>query len=111
MRARKVTRRALHCCGYLLCLTWLLTLPTRAEAAGPFMAADDRVWSPRVYSFDAVRSVRQTRTLGPGETVERELTGGQAHVYEFMLAADNYMRLVVEQRGIDVAVLTTSRST
>ena len=104
MRARKDTRRMLYCCGHLLCLACLLALPIRAGAARPFMATGDRVWVPRVYSFGARPSAQETSTLGPGRSVERELIGGQAHVYELMLAADHYIRLVVEQRGIDVVV-------
>src|SRR5262245_17705007 len=37
-----------------------------------------------------------------GKTVSRELAGGQAHSYRITLAAGEYLRVVVEQRGIDV---------
>lgn len=40
--------------------------------------------------------------LEQGQTVERELAGGQVHPYRLMLAADQYSHLVVEQKGIDV---------
>src|SRR5262249_14086245 len=39
---------------------------------------------------------------GPGQ--ERELAGGEVHVYRFRLAARQFVRLTVDQRGIDVAV-------
>ncbi|HEX7317468.1 MAG TPA: CHAT domain-containing protein [Pyrinomonadaceae bacterium] len=84
MGKTKYTRRVLRGFGHLLCLACLLTPPPRAEAA----------W----------RGAQEARRLGAGESAERELNGGQAHVYEFSLAADQYLRVVVEQRGIDVVV-------
>ena len=45
-----------------------------------------------------------TTTLVPGATIERELTGGRQHVYRLALAAGEYARVIVEQRGVDVVV-------
>ncbi|HEV8486799.1 MAG TPA: tetratricopeptide repeat protein [Blastocatellia bacterium] len=45
-----------------------------------------------------------TRRLEPGPPVERELGGGGTHLYELTLASGQYLRLVVDQRGIDVVV-------
>ncbi len=39
-----------------------------------------------------------------GTPLERELKGGQTHAYRLALAAHQYLRLVVEQQGIDVVV-------
>ncbi|MGH9837263.1 MAG: tetratricopeptide repeat protein [Blastocatellia bacterium] len=39
-----------------------------------------------------------------GKPIERELAGGQSHAYQMALAAGQYLNVVVEQRGIDVAV-------
>jgi CHAT domain-containing protein/tetratricopeptide (TPR) repeat protein len=44
------------------------------------------------------------RTLEPNQPIERELAGGQAHLYQLTLAAGHYLHLIVEQRGIDVVV-------
>ncbi|MCI0420171.1 MAG: tetratricopeptide repeat protein, partial [Acidobacteria bacterium] len=41
-------------------------------------------------------------TLEPGKPIERELTGGQVHSYQISLSAGQYLRVMVEQRGIDV---------
>jgi CHAT domain-containing protein/tetratricopeptide (TPR) repeat protein len=38
------------------------------------------------------------------ESVERELKGGEAHVYEIDATANQFFRVVVDQRGIDVVV-------
>jgi CHAT domain-containing protein/Tfp pilus assembly protein PilF len=42
--------------------------------------------------------------LTPGAPVERELKGGEAHSYRITLAAGQYLRAVVDQRGIEVAL-------
>lgn len=42
--------------------------------------------------------------LDPGKPIERELLGGQAHSYRLRLAAGEYLHVVVEQRGVNVAV-------
>ena len=38
------------------------------------------------------------------ESVERELKGGEAHVYEIVATANQFVRVVVDQRGIDVVI-------
>lgn len=53
----------------------------------------------------AAQSEAQARTLKLGEPVERELAGGQQHAYQITLNAGQYLNVVVEQRGIDVAVV------
>jgi CHAT domain-containing protein len=42
--------------------------------------------------------------LVAGKAVEREIQGGQEHLYSLTLAAGEYAGVTVEQRGIDVAV-------
>src|SRR4030095_7534991 len=44
------------------------------------------------------------RQLEPGQTVERELTGGESHTYQITLQAGQFLRIVLEQKGIDVVV-------
>ena len=44
------------------------------------------------------------RPLEPGKPIERDLAGGQSHSYQLTLAADQYLLVAVEQRGIDVVV-------
>lgn len=48
--------------------------------------------------------LQEIDSLQPGKPVERELTGGQSHSFEIAMNADQYSQIVVEQRGIDVAV-------
>ncbi len=44
------------------------------------------------------------RPLETGKPIERELAGGQQHLYQLSLSAGQYLHVVVEQRGIDVVV-------
>lgn len=42
--------------------------------------------------------------LVKGQAVERELAGGEVHVYQINVAAGQFLHVVVDQRGIDVVV-------
>ncbi|HKX27680.1 MAG TPA: tetratricopeptide repeat protein [Blastocatellia bacterium] len=44
------------------------------------------------------------RELEPGKPVKRELAGGQRHRYRVKLGADQFLKVVVEQDGVDVVV-------
>src|SRR5215813_9172465 len=52
----------------------------------------------------ATPSAQESDSLEPGKPVERELSGGQSHSYKITMISGQYLRVVVEQRGIDVAV-------
>jgi CHAT domain-containing protein/tetratricopeptide (TPR) repeat protein len=55
-------------------------------------------------SSAAAQSDRDVQLLEPDKPVERELAGGQSHSYRIALTAGQYLRVVAEQRGIDVVV-------
>jgi CHAT domain-containing protein len=42
--------------------------------------------------------------LEEGRPIERELAGGETHSFQVRLAAGQYLRVVVDQRGIDIAL-------
>jgi CHAT domain-containing protein/Tfp pilus assembly protein PilF len=52
----------------------------------------------------AAPSAQESISLEPGKPVERALSGGQSHFYKITMISGQYLRIVVEQRGIDVAV-------
>src|SRR6266508_3877052 len=52
----------------------------------------------------AAQSAQESVSLEPGKPVERELSGGQSHFYKITMISGQYSHIVVEQRGIDVAV-------
>jgi len=50
------------------------------------------------------QSTSEVTTLKLGVPVERELAGGQSHNFQIDLAAGQYVRVVIVQRGIDVVL-------
>lgn len=52
----------------------------------------------------AAQNDKDTPALEPGKPIERELTGDQTHSYSIMLAANQFLHVVVEQKGIDVVI-------
>lgn len=57
-----------------------------------------------VASGSTRRSGTDAHALGYGETVEQEIDKGGAHDYRLTLTANQFLRVVVEQRGIDVVL-------
>jgi hypothetical protein len=43
------------------------------------------------------------QTLEPGKPHKRRLAGGQQHTHRIRLAADQFLKAVIEQDGVDVA--------
>jgi tetratricopeptide (TPR) repeat protein len=50
------------------------------------------------------RSQQEDAALTLGKPIERNLAGNEAHSYKIVLAANQYLHVIVEQRGIDVVV-------
>jgi CHAT domain-containing protein/Flp pilus assembly protein TadD len=63
-----------------------------------------RTQEPEANAGKPAQNPPDLRPLGTGRVVERELQGGQSHVYQIQLAAGQYLSVLVEQRGIDVAI-------
>src|SRR5262245_12041846 len=53
---------------------------------------------------NATQSDQKSDSLEPGKPIERELSGGQSHSYKITMVSGQYLHVVVEQKGIDVAV-------
>jgi CHAT domain-containing protein/Tfp pilus assembly protein PilF len=47
---------------------------------------------------------KEVQALEPSRKVRRELAGGQLHTYQIRLSADQFLKAVVEQDGIDVVI-------
>jgi CHAT domain-containing protein/Tfp pilus assembly protein PilF len=45
---------------------------------------------------------KDARLLEPGKTIKRELPGANSHIYQISLSAGQYLKVIVEQQGIDV---------
>jgi CHAT domain-containing protein len=52
----------------------------------------------------AAPGFQESISLEPGKPVERDLSGGQSHCYKITMGSGQYLRIVVEQQGVDVAV-------
>jgi CHAT domain-containing protein/Tfp pilus assembly protein PilF len=52
----------------------------------------------------AAPGAQESFSLEPGKPVERELSEGRSHSYNITTISGQYLHIVVEQRGIDVAV-------
>jgi tetratricopeptide (TPR) repeat protein len=55
-------------------------------------------------AFGAATSQERVTTLKAGESVEKNLAGGEQDKYQVSIEAGQYLRVVVEQEGIDVVV-------
>lgn len=61
-------------------------------------------WPPSAAGRSPLHSLQgEIGALELGKPVERELAGGQTHVYRLPLSAGQYLRVVVAQKGVDVA--------
>jgi CHAT domain-containing protein len=81
----------LHSIGCTLLMTSLLwVVPPTAQASAGARGAES--------------SAQESISLESGKPVERELSGGQSHSYKITATSGQYLHIVVEQRGIDVAV-------
>ncbi len=49
------------------------------------------------------QSLQDSGALAPGAQIEREIAGGEAHSYRVTLASGDFLRALIEQRGIDVS--------
>ncbi len=74
---------------------WLAAWPVAAQSDHASTGRQDR---------GAARSEREWESLTPGHPIEREISSGQSHSYRIALDAGRYLRVQVEQRGIDVTV-------
>ncbi|HEV8483386.1 MAG TPA: CHAT domain-containing tetratricopeptide repeat protein [Blastocatellia bacterium] len=50
-------------------------------------------------------SDRDIHSLEPGKTIEREIGGTETHLYRIALLAGQFVRVLVEQKGIDVKLI------
>src|SRR5262249_21643171 len=45
---------------------------------------------------------KEARLLEPGKAIKRELSGANSHTYQIRLSAGQFLKVIVEQQGIDV---------
>ena len=57
-----------------------------------------------IVCFVATGKAQAPQKLLSGEIIAREIAGGQSHTYQITLTAGQFIRVVVEQRGIDLTL-------
>src|SRR5262245_14682689 len=83
-------------CGlYSIGRTTLMTNLLKVVAPPAHASASERGAGP---------GAQESVSLESGKPIERELSGGQSHSYKITMTSGQYLHIVVEQRGIDVAV-------
>lgn len=65
------------------------------------------VLSSSIAPVSSATKTQDLRPLSPETTQERELAGGQSHQYELALSTNDFVKLTVAQRGIDIALKVT----
>jgi len=89
--------------GSLLLFTLLWIQSSHYPSAQARGSRPSLLQSPTQQNAGAQRTQEAT-TLEAGKPVERELSGGQKHIYQLSLDEGQYANVAVEQRGIDVVV-------
>src|SRR5882724_11643608 len=60
-----------------------------------------------IFSFSSIglaQNALEVRELAQGKPVERQLAGGETDVYSIQVSTGHFLSVIVDQRGIDVAV-------
>jgi CHAT domain-containing protein/tetratricopeptide (TPR) repeat protein len=83
----------------LACGALLLIAPSREGFSAAY---------PSVNNSFRQQSQTRPEPLVPNTPIERKLSGGESHLYEINLTANQFLRLLVEQRGVDVVVIIFS---
>jgi CHAT domain-containing protein len=65
-------------------------------------AATNSLATNNLLRFTAVQ--QEIGVLEPGKAIERAIAGGESHTYKIHLTTGQFVRFIVEQKGIDVAV-------
>jgi hypothetical protein len=70
----------------------------------PYLWPEAAPAHPKDSELSAAQSAQESNSLELGNPIQRELSGGQTHSYKIAMLSSQYLRVVVKQQGIDVAV-------
>jgi tetratricopeptide (TPR) repeat protein len=82
-----------------LCLPLLLSGALFAQLLSPIILAHQQTNTP-----SSTTQIPPIQGLEVNRPIEREMRGGELHTYQITLAAKQYIRIIVEQKGVDVIV-------
>jgi CHAT domain-containing protein/tetratricopeptide (TPR) repeat protein len=89
---------------FLTCLWLFVSLPVTAETAHPHPETSKSIFVSGNTSEDA-KSDSVDHTLKPDEVIQRRISGGESHFYSILLPINQYLRVSVDQRDIDLIVV------
>ena len=95
---RRTVLRSVAICLFILSSFALLSIQIFRARAESSPSADNNPNSSGIIQQDST-------AIGPGSSIERELKGGEAHIFRLNLLSGQFLRVVVNQKGIDVAVI------
>jgi CHAT domain-containing protein/Tfp pilus assembly protein PilF len=101
-RPNSSARNSLRLLTLLLSLLWLAC--AHGDAARALGRRPPPAQPTTRQQSAGAQDAQESTTLEPGKPVERELAGGQEHVYQLALAEGQYAKVAVEQRGVDLSV-------
>ena len=87
-----------------LVVSMLLWLPSGAAGYAGSKAKQSSPIQSAQQSAGNNQKQAEASELKPGQVIEREMAGGEADTYRIVLASGQYLKMVVEQKGIDVVV-------
>ncbi len=87
-----------------ICLLILPANPPPAYALRDVISIAPPAQRPLNASGAIAQKGDDVRALEPGKPIERELAGGESHFYQLTPDSGQYARVVVSQRGINVAL-------
>ena len=87
--------------GIVCMLLWMSSAADTARGSSPAGGSNVRV-AVQTASGDSRQA--EIRELKQGQPIAREMAGAATHTYRIALSAGQYLKVVVEQKGIDVLV-------
>src|SRR5262249_29740668 len=73
-------------------------------AASPMRQSAQRKAQGASQEQNGAGNEKDVRMQEPGQSIKRSLAVGQEHIYQIKLSVDQFLKVAVEQQGIDVMV-------
>src|SRR6266550_4250257 len=94
---RRTVLRSVAICLFILSSFALLSIQIFRARAESSPSADSNPNSSGIIQQDST-------AIRPGSSIEQELKGGEAHIFRLNLLSGQFLRVVINQKGIDVAI-------
>jgi hypothetical protein len=91
--------KSLSFCLFFISLAVALSVNSSVHEFGRI--AQQPTQSPRDAGAKA-DDEKEARPIEPGKPIKRDLAGGHSHTYQIRLSAGQFLRVIIEQQGVDV---------